>query len=113
MSDCLFCKIVRGEIPCDKVYEDSNCIVFRDKFPKAPVHVLVVPKKHIVSLRGLTPEDSVLMGDLVCLLPKIANDLGLVTGFRTIVNTDKGGGQEVFHLHFHIIGGTKGTLPGF
>ncbi len=109
MTDCLFCKIVKGEIPSEKVYEDEDVIVFKDLYPKADVHLLIVPRKHIASLNELLPEDQQLMGKMMLLLPKLAKDQGLERGFRTIINTGKGGGQEVFHIHIHLLGG--GHLP--
>ena len=109
MTDCLFCKIEKGEIPSDKVYEDEDVIVFKDLYPKADVHLLIVPRKHIASLNELLPEDQQLMGKMMLLLPKLAREQGLNQGFRTIINTGKGGGQEVFHIHIHLLGG--GNLP--
>jgi len=109
MDDCLFCKIEKGEIPSDKVYEDEDVIVFKDIAPKAKVHLLVIPRKHIVGLNDLLPEDQGLMGKMMLLLPKLAKEQGLDSGFRTIINTGKGGGQEVFHLHIHLLGGS--ALP--
>mgnify|MGYP003677009999 CR=1 FL=1 len=111
MSDCIFCKIINNEIPSKKIYEDVNFLAFHDAFPKADKHLLVIPKKHIESLDKLTESDSALMGELTLLLPKVAKMAGLETGFRTIVNTGYGGGQEVFHIHYHILGGKK--LAGF
>jgi len=110
MSDCLFCRIVEGQIPSDKVYEDEELLVFKDIAPKAEVHLLVIPKIHIDGLNNLLPEDQQLMGKIMLLLPKLAEQQGLDTGFRTIINTGKGGGQEVFHLHVHLLGGSK-RLP--
>ncbi len=104
MTNCLFCKISLGELPCNKVYEDNDFLVFHDLHPKAPIHVLVVPKRHIQSLAHLEEHDQSLMGKLTLLLQKIALTLNLTAGFRTIVNTGKGGGQEVFHLHYHLLG---------
>lgn len=109
MTDCLFCKIEKGEIPSNKVYEDEDVIVFKDLYPKADVHLLVVPRKHIASLNELLPEDQALAGKMMLLLPKLAREQGLEQGFRTIINTGKGGGQEVFHIHMHLLGG--GHLP--
>ncbi len=109
MTNCLFCKIEKGEIPSDKVYEDEDVIVFKDLYPKADVHLLIVPRKHIASLNELLPEDQQLMGKMMLLLPKLAKEQGLERGFRTIINTGKGGGQEVFHIHVHLLGG--GHLP--
>ena len=109
MTDCLFCKIIDGEIPSERVYEDEDVIVIRDIAPKADTHLLVIPRKHIATLNDLLPEDQALMGKIMLLLPKLAKDQGLDKGFRTIINTDKGGGQEIFHIHFHLLGG--GPLP--
>jgi histidine triad (HIT) family protein len=111
MSDCLFCKIINGDIPSDKVFEDDKVFVFRDINPKAKTHLLMVPKEHIVSLKELTPEHDSLMAHMLRLLPQLAHEQELETGFRTIINTGKGGGQEVFHLHIHLLGGDD--LPGF
>jgi len=111
MTDCIFCKIVTGEIPAGRVYEDPQVIAFKDIHPKAPVHVLVVPRVHIESLEDLDPSHDALVAHLVRTLPVIAKQQGLERGFRTIVNTGPGGGQEVMHLHFHVLGG--GRLPGF
>ena len=111
MNDCLFCKIVEGKIPSDRVYEDSQLVVFRDIHPKAPVHLLLVPRVHFASLNELTPEHDSLMAHMLRLLPDLARKQGLDTGFRTIINTGPGGGQEIPHLHIHLLGG--GRLPGF
>ncbi|MEP1740652.1 MAG: histidine triad nucleotide-binding protein [Kangiellaceae bacterium] len=109
MENCLFCKIERGEIPADIVYQDENVVVFKDIAPKAKVHLLVIPRKHVDGLNDLLPEDQELVGKMMLLLPQLAKEQGLDTGFRTIINTGKGGGQEVFHLHIHLLGG--GPLP--
>ena len=109
MENCLFCKIERGEIPADIVYQDENVVVFKDIAPKAKVHLLVIPRKHVDGLNDLLPEDQELVGKMMLLLPQLAKKQGLDTGFRTIINTGKGGGQEVFHLHIHLLGG--GPLP--
>lgn len=111
MSDCLFCKIIAGEIPSDKVYEDDLIYVFKDINPKAAVHLLAIPKIHIESLEQLTDEHQSLIGHIMLRLPELARSQGLNDGFRTIINTGTGGGQEVGHLHIHLLGG-KG-LPGF
>ncbi len=113
MSNCLFCRIISGEIPCEPVYEDGDFVVFKDKFPKAPIHVLVVPRMHIASLNALEATHEGLMGRLMVGLPLVAKKVGLATGFRTIINTEKAGGQEIFDLHAHILGGAQGHLPGF
>ena len=111
MSDCLFCKIAAGEIPSDTVYEDDQVIVFKDLYPKANVHLLVVPREHIESLNEMDASHDALMAHIMRLLPELAKQQGLDTGFRTIINTGPGGGQEIFHLHIHLLGG--GRLPGF
>lgn len=111
MTDCLFCKIVTGDIPSSKVYEDDEIFAFKDLYPKAEVHVLVIPKVHIESLDHVTNEHQALTSKMLAKLPDIAREQGLDTGFRTIINTGPGGGQEVGHLHMHILGGKD--LPGF
>ena len=105
MEECIFCKIINKEIPCTKIYEDEQFIAFHDIHPKAKVHVLVVPKDHVASLNDLQSQHQQMMGQLMLLLPVIAGQLGLNTGFRTVINTGKDGGQEVPHLHVHILGG--------
>ena len=111
MSDCLFCKIAQGTIPAEMVYEDDQVMVFKDIYPKADVHLLVVPRLHIASLNELNSEHDALMAHMLRLLPTLAREQGLDNGFRTIVNTGPGGGQEIYHLHIHLLGG--GSLPGF
>ena len=111
MSDCIFCKIVAGEIPADIVHQDEEVIVFRDVNPKADVHLLLVPKAHVASLDELTPEHDALVARMMRMLPQLAREQGLDRGYRTIINTGPGGGQEVPHLHIHLLGG--GRLPGF
>ena len=109
MSDCLFCKIARGEIPCRKVYEDDEVLAFHDINPVAPVHFMLVPKLHLATLDDAVEEHAALLGKMMLLAPKLAREQGLDTGFRTVINTGKGGGQEIFHLHIHVIGG--GNIP--
>lgn len=110
MSDnCIFCKIVRGEIPSRKVYEDDEMYAFHDIHPAAPVHFMLIPKLHIASLLDADDSHAALLGKMMTMAPKLAKEQGLDNGFRTVINTGKGGGQEVFHLHIHIIGG--GQLP--
>lgn len=111
MSDCLFCKIINGEVPSTMVYEDDRVLVFKDIIPKAEVHLLAIPREHIESLNELTPEHDELIGYMARLLAKLAKEQGLDNGFRTIINTGKGGGQIIFHLHMHLLGGP--SLPGF
>lgn len=107
MNECLFCKIERNEIPSEKVFEDDDVIVIKDIAPKADTHLLIIPRKHIVNLNDLLPQDQTLMGKIMLLLPKLAKEQGLHDGYRTIINTDKGGGQEIFHIHFHLLGGSN------
>ncbi len=109
MGDCIFCKIARGEIPCRKVYEDDEVLAFHDINPVAPVHFMLVPKLHLASLAEAGDVHAALLGRILVLAAKLAREQGLENGFRTVINTGKGGGQEVFHLHIHIIGG--GSIP--
>jgi len=111
MNDCIFCKIAAGQIPADRVYEDDQLVVFRDIYPKAPVHLLMVPRQHVESLETVSEGQEALLAYMLRTLPVVARQAGLTDGFRTIINTGRGGGQEVFHLHMHILGG--GSLPGF
>ena len=110
MSDnCIFCKIVRGEIPSRKVYEDDEVFAFQDINPVAPVHFMLIPKQHLVSLLDAEEKHAALLGRMLLLAPRLAREQGLQEGFRTVINSGKGGGQEVFHLHIHVIGG--GHIP--
>ncbi|MGB0732889.1 MAG: histidine triad nucleotide-binding protein [Pontibacterium sp.] len=109
MSDCIFCQIVAGKLSATIVYEDEHILAFKDRAPKAPVHILVIPKRHIENLAVLDDEDKALMGLLMSKLAYIAHENGLKNGFRTITNTGRGGRQEVYHMHFHLLGG--GELP--
>lgn len=111
--DCLFCKIIAGEIPSKKVYEDENVYAFHDINPDAPVHVLVVPKAHIASMDAITPENSAAVARIFEKIPHIAALAGATNGYRVISNCGEDAGQSVFHLHFHIIGGTKLPLHVF
>jgi len=111
MSDCLFCKILAGEVPSDKVYEDDKMFVFKDIYPKADVHLLAIPRAHISGLNDISDEHDEIMAHMLKQLPKLAKEQGLKDGFRTIINTGKEGGQVVFHLHMHLLGGKN--LPGF
>jgi histidine triad (HIT) family protein len=105
MTDCIFCKIIAGDIPSPKVYEDEQIFVFKDINPKAAVHLLVIPKIHLDSLESLAEQHQALVGNMMLKLPGLAQAQGLNNGFRTIINTGPDGGQEVGHLHIHILGG--------
>ena len=105
MSDCLFCKIIAGEIPSAKVYEDESVYAFRDIAPMAPVHVLVVPKVHIASADGVNAENSACVARIFEAIPKIAAAEGLTNGYRVITNCGEDACQTIKHLHFHILGG--------
>jgi histidine triad (HIT) family protein len=111
MSDCLFCKIVNGEIPGDIVYQDDTVLVFKDLYPKAETHLLLIPKKHYIDLPDIAEKDSECLSYMMQIIPKIVKQQNLNNGFRTIINTGKGGGQVIFHLHAHILAGKD--LPGF
>ncbi|MEW5757001.1 MAG: histidine triad nucleotide-binding protein [Pseudomonadota bacterium] len=111
MSDCIFCKIAAGAIPAQVVYQDEQVMVFKDINPRAKVHLLMIPKIHVASLGEVDEQHRGLLGHMMLMLPKLAQAQGLNHGFRTIINTGKGGGQEVFHLHVHLLGGSQ--LPGF
>jgi histidine triad (HIT) family protein len=111
MSDCIFCKIVEGKIPAKKVYEDEDLLAFHDINPAAPVHVLVIPKQHVASLADCTPDHAAMLGKLFVKVGEIAREQGLADGYRTIVNTGRVGGQEVYHLHAHILGGPQPVGP--
>lgn len=113
IMDCLFCKIIAGEIPSAKVYEDENIYAFKDINPEAPCHVLVVPKKHISSMDEITPENSVYVAKIFEKIPEIAKLGGAVNGYRVISNCGEDAGQSVLHLHFHVIGGTELPLHVF
>lgn len=104
MSDCLFCKIAEKQIPADIVYEDAEMLCFKDIRPAAPVHLLLIPRVHFDSLAHAQAEHEALLGRMMLKVPQIAREHGLSDGFKTQINTGKGGGQEVFHLHVHIMG---------
>lgn len=106
MSDCLFCKIARKEIPAAVVYEDDRVLAFNDINPQGPTHVLVIPKQHIASLNELTPKDDEIVGEVVRRAAAIAKERGIASGgFRAVFNTNRDAGQTVFHIHLHLIGG--------
>ena len=108
MEDCIFCKIIKGEIPTSKVYEDDEILAFNDINHAAPIHILVIPKKHIDCIAHLSKEDEPIIGKIYSVINKIAEEKGFKEqGFRVIVNSGKDGGQEVMHLHFHVLAGRK------
>lgn len=108
MEDCIFCKISKGEIPSEKVYEDEEVLAFKDIHPAAPIHILVIPKKHISSIIDMKKEDEAIIGRIYSVINKIAEDIGIKEkGFRVILNCGEDGGQEVKHIHFHLLAGKK------
>lgn len=110
-QDCIFCKIVRGEIPSRKVFEDDEILGFHDIHPMAPVHFMLIPKEHVPSLADVSKEHQAVLGRILCLAGRLAREQGSPDGFRTVVNTGRVGRQDVAHLHVHIIGG-RDPLPG-
>ena len=108
MDDCVFCKIIKGEIPSEKVYEDDKVLAFKDINPAAPIHVLVIPKEHVQNVLEINHENKEMISDIFLAINKIAKQLGIdQNGFRVITNCGKDAGQEVMHLHFHILAGGK------
>lgn len=117
MEQCIFCKIIKGEIPAEVIYSDRNFIVFKDIKPKAPIHILIVPKKHIVSINHLEDGDKELIGELFLMAGKMAEEVGLKEkGYKLVFNVGKAGGQIIDHLHLHLLGGWKSgekrDIPG-
>ena len=111
--DCLFCRIVAGDIPSKKAYEDDDLFAFHDINPQAPVHVLVIPKRHIASLNDATEDDQALIGHIVMTTRRLAEELGVGSGYRVVNNCGESAGQSVFHVHFHLLGGRPmGWPPG-
>jgi len=111
MQDCIFCKIVRGEIPSKKIYEDDEMIAFHDIHPQAPVHFMLVPKRHIASLAEVTADDAPVLGRMLAQAGRLAREQGSPDGFRSVVNTGRIGRQDVMHVHIHIIGGPDPLGP--
>ena len=109
--DCIFCKIVGGQIPARKLYEDADVLAFHDIHPVAPVHFMLVPKKHIATLYDATADDTPVLGKIMALAPRLAREQGAGDGFRTIVNTGRVGRQEVMHVHVHVIAGPEPLGP--
>lgn len=111
--DCLFCRLIRGEIPTNKVYEDSETFVFEDIDPQAPTHLLIIPKKHIAGLKEAKSEDADVIGKMHLVAAKLARERIIENGYRTVLNVGPGAGQSVFHLHLHLLGGRSlGWPPG-
>lgn len=110
-ADCIFCKIVRGEIPSRKVYEDEDLLAFNDIAPARPVHILVIPKRHVESLAHVTDADTPVLGRMLAVANRLASEQGSPDGFRIIINTGRVGHQEVPHLHLHIVGGPDPVGP--
>lgn len=111
-ADCLFCKIIKGEIPSDKVYEDDRFFAFRDISPQAPTHILVIPKEHIANSDELKPAHAELIGEMTVLISRLAREQGLVEGgYRVVTNCGEGAGQSVFHIHYHLLGGRPMRWP--
>lgn len=110
--NCLFCKMAAGEIPVKQVHEDEHALAFHDNAPQAPTHVLLIPKQHLTSLNEAAAEHHKLLGHLLCLVPRLAEQLDLSAGgYRTVINTGTDGGQSVFHLHIHLLGGRPLAWP--
>jgi histidine triad (HIT) family protein len=109
---CIFCKIVAGQIPAKKAYEDAELLVFHDINPWAPVHVLIIPKVHIATLADVTPAHDALLGRMLGLTPRLMKELDVDNGFRTLINTGPDGMQEVYHLHMHVMGGPRPWARG-
>ena len=110
--NCIFCKIVAGQIPAKKVYEDEHLLAFHDINPWAPVHILVIPKRHLTSMVDAGPEHTDLLGRMMAVTPRLMAELGVSNGYRHIINTGADGRQEVMHLHLHVIGGPRPWLKG-
>ena len=110
MDNCLFCKIIKGDIPSAKVYEDDHCYAFRDINPQAPTHILVIPKEHIESVNAVSAENSAVVAHIFEVIPQIAKAENLEGGYRVVSNCGRDAGQTVFHLHFHILGGKELSL---
>lgn len=110
MTDCLFCKIIAGDIPSSKVYEDALVYAFRDINPQAPTHILVIPKAHLASVNQITAENSAVVAHIFAVIPQIAAAEGLTGGYRVVSNCGADAGQTVHHLHFHILGGKALSL---
>ncbi len=110
--NCIFCKIVSGQIPAKKAYEDEDILAFHDIHPWAPVHVLIIPKRHITSMVDVTMDDQPLLGKMLAISPKLMAELGVTNGYRHVINTGRDGMQEVMHVHLHVMGGPRPWAKG-
>ena len=110
-ADCVFCRIVRGEIPSKKIYDDAEVMAFHDIRPQAPVHMLVIPKAHVATLYDAQPADQSALGKMLLVAGRLAREAGAADGFRTIINTGRIGHQEVYHVHMHVLGGPEPLGP--
>lgn len=110
--NCIFCKIISGQIPARKAYEDDDVLAFHDIHPWAPVHILLIPKRHIASMVDVRDEDQAVLGKMMVLAPRLMAELGVSNGFRQVLNTGHDGGQEVYHLHMHVMGGPRPWAKG-
>ena len=106
-SDCIFCKIAAGQVPAKILYQDEDVLAFHDIHPAAPVHFLIIPRRHLSSLFDVGTEHTAILGKMLQLVPRLAREQGCDDGFRTVINTGQNGGQEVFHLHLHVMGGPR------
>jgi len=106
-TSCLFCRIASGQIPARSVYEDDELIAFHDIHPAAPIHLLIVPKLHVESLIQVQADHQALLGKMLLIAPRLAREQGAADGFRVVINNGRGGGQEIFHLHIHVLGGPR------
>jgi histidine triad (HIT) family protein len=112
MLECVFCNILRGEMPAEFVYEDERIVAFRDINPQAPVHVLILPRKHIPSTNQITPGDVGILGEMILVARKVAEIEGVAdSGYRLVINCNEDSGQEIYHLHLHLLGGRRMTWP--
>ena len=111
MNDCLFCKIIKGDIPSDKVYEDELCYAFKDIAPTAPTHILIIPKEHISKLDEINESNSAVIAHIYEVIAKLSKELDLKDGFRVVTNCGESAGQSVFHVHFHLLAGRPFAWP--
>jgi histidine triad (HIT) family protein len=111
LGDCIFCKIGQGELPAKLIYQDADVFAFEDAAPQAPTHILICPRTHILSLSEATAGDAALLGRLQLVAAQVANERGITSGYRTIINNGKGAGQSVFHLHVHLLAGREFRWP--